>query len=190
MIDTLLDHVDGARARSPWERWGLAPREYGLATLHRPSLVDDPTLLAQTVEHLVALSDAFPIVFPVHPRTVERIKASGLDDALSRSRVVVTEPLGYREFLGLEAEAAFVLTDSGGIQEETSVLGVRCFTLRDSTERPVTIELGTNMLLGARPERIADIPALLREAVPNEPIPLWDGGAGDRAAAVIAAFLG
>jgi len=135
-------------------------------------------------------SQAFPIVFPVHPRTVERIAASGLDESLSRSRVVVAEPLGYEEFLGLEAEAAFVITDSGGIQEETSVLGVRCFTLRDTTERPVTIELGTNMLLGARPERIAEIPALLREPVPNEPIPLWDGRAGERAAAVLREFLG
>ena len=188
MIDTLLDHVDGARARSPWDRWALARREYGLATLHRPSLVDEPELLARAVEQLVALSEHFPVVFPVHPRTAARLAASGLGDLLARSRVVVADALGYEEFLGLEAEAAFVLTDSGGVQEETSALGVRCFTLRDSTERPVTIDLGTNMLLGAHPERIGEIPALLRIPVPNQPIPLWDGGAGERAAAVLLDF--
>jgi UDP-N-acetylglucosamine 2-epimerase (non-hydrolysing) len=189
MIDTLLEYVEGARARRPWERWGVAPREYALVTLHRPSLVDDPLLLAEAVEQLVALSRTFPVVFPVHPRTAERLVASGVDDAISRSRVAVTEPLGYVEFLGLEAEAAFVLSDSGGIQEETAALGVRCFTLRDTTERPVTVELGTNVLLGAAPERIREIPALLEEPVPNEPIPLWDGRAGARAAAVLLDFL-
>jgi len=189
MIDTLLAHVDAARTKEPWARWALVPRGYGLVTLHRPALVDDLELLTLTVQQLISLATDIPIVFPVHPRTADRLAASSLDTALEGSNVTLTEPLGYDDFLGLEAEAAFVLTDSGGVQEETSVLGVRCFTLRDNTERPVTVELGTNVVLGARPERIAEIPSLLKQPVPNKPIPLWDGHAGERAATVLLDFL-
>src|SRR5205823_10927241 len=110
-----------------------------------------------------------PLVFPVHPRTHERL------GALELPGVHLTPPLGYLEFLGLEAGARFVLTDSGGVQEETSALGVPCFTLRDTTERPVTVELGTNTVLGARPDRITEIPELLEHPRTAMPIPLWDG---------------
>ena len=180
MIDSLLAHVEAARAHAPWERFALEPRGYGLVTLHRPALVDDPEVLATAVDALEELARTAPLVFPVHPRT-----------RLPRTpeNVVVTEPLGYLDFLGLEAEAQFILTDSGGIQEETSVLGVPCFTLRDNTERPVTVDLGTNAVLGLRPERIADIPELLADTRPPQPIPLWDGHAGERAAAALAEFL-
>ena len=189
MIDSLLEHLPRARALEPWSGLGLDPGGYGLVTLHRPSLVDNAELLRATAEGLAALGVESPLVFPVHPRTRSRLAAVGLDEILTSSGVVLTEPLGYLTFLGLESEAAFVLTDSGGVQEETSALGVRCFTLRDSTERPVTIESGTNILLGARPHRILDVPELLSEPASHHPIPLWDGHAGERAAEVLAGFL-
>jgi UDP-N-acetylglucosamine 2-epimerase (non-hydrolysing) len=189
MIDSLLTHLPRARESQPWTELGLAPGGYGLVTLHRPALVDDPELLRETAEGLAALGRTIPLVFPVHPRTRQRLVSQELSELLQRSRVMLTDPLGYLAFLGLEAEAAFVLTDSGGVQEEAAALGVRCFTLRDSTERPVTIEYGRNLLLGARPDRIADIPGLLGEAPTAQPIPLWDGKAGERAARVVAGFL-
>ncbi len=187
MIDSLFQHLDAARARHPWRRFGLDEQEYALVTLHRPALVDDPELLAATVSALGDLARSFPVVFPTHPRTRGRMERQGLVEALENSRVHVSEPLGYLDFLGLEAGARVVVTDSGGVQEETSVLGVPCFTIRDTTERPITFELGTNTVLGARPERIAEIPLLLDASppAPHGPIPLWDGHAGGRAAAVI-----
>jgi UDP-N-acetylglucosamine 2-epimerase (non-hydrolysing) len=190
MVDSLRAHVEAARAAAPWSTFGLAAREYGLVTLHRPGLVDDPELLRAAVDALVTLAESVPLLFPAHPRTVERLAAAGLRDTVERSSVVLAPPLGYLDFLGLEAEAQFVLTDSGGVQEETSALGVPCFTLRDRTERPVTVELGTNTVIGLSPARIAEIPALIEESRPGVPIPLWDGQAGERAATVLAAFVG
>ncbi len=189
MIDSLLKHVEAARAARPYDALGVEPGGYGLVTLHRPALVDDADMLRATVEMLIELADDTPLVFPVHPRTVERLASAGLTTALERSRVSLTPPLGYLAFLGLEAEARFALTDSGGVQEETSALGVPCFTLRDSTERPVTVEFGTNTLLGLNPERIREIPAHLERRPPLTPIPLWDGQAGLRSAKVLATFL-
>jgi UDP-N-acetylglucosamine 2-epimerase (non-hydrolysing) len=185
MIDSLLEHVRAARAAAPWRKLGVEPGRYGLVTLHRPSLVEDPDLLRETIEALNGLAQDRPVVFPVHPRTRMRLDELAVDT----SRLVLTAPLGYRDFLGLEAEAQFVLTDSGGIQEETSALGIPCFTLRDTTERPITVEFGTNTLLGLRPDRIGEIAALFDERRPARTIPLWDGEAGGRAAAVLAAAL-
>jgi UDP-N-acetylglucosamine 2-epimerase (non-hydrolysing) len=162
-----------------------------LLTLHRPALVDDDVVLRVAVDELRRLARTTPLVFPVHPRTRRRLELSGVDlGALHSDGVVVTEPLGYLEFLGLEARAAFVVTDSGGVQEETSALGVRCFTLRESTERPVTVDLGTNTILGARPERLRQIPKLLRVERPAHAIPYWDGEAGVRAAAIFSDYVG
>jgi len=160
--------------------------------LHRPALVDDPHLLRQTVDALTDLGKLLPVIFPVHPRTEARLAAAGLDpERLGKSGLKICPPLGYLDFLALEAKAAFVLTDSGGVQEETSALGVRCFTLRDTTERPVTVELGTNLILGMDPDRIRTIPQLLSDVVrPAGEIPLWDGKAGGRAAEIIDALLG
>jgi len=189
MIDSLFAHLDRSLEGRPWARLGVEPGEYGLVTLHRPSLVDDSELLARTVARLVELSTRYPIVFPIHPRTLRRLEAQSLDRAFEDGRLVVTEPLGYADFLGLEARAAFVLTDSGGVQEETSALDVPCFTLRDGTERPVTVERGTNTLLGRLPERIAEIPALLAQPSAAQEIPGWDGHAGERAAAVLTSWL-
>jgi UDP-N-acetylglucosamine 2-epimerase (non-hydrolysing) len=185
MIDSLLRHVDAARGRRPWESLDLEPESYALVTLHRPALVDDDATLRAVADGLVALQQAMPVVFPAHPRTRNRLDTLDLVHTLETAGVRLVPPLGYLEFLGLEAAARVVVTDSGGVQEETSALGVPCFTLRDSTERPVTLELGTNVLLGARPERLAEVPSLLPASPPGQAIPLWDGAAGPRAAAAL-----
>ena len=190
MIDSLLAHVEAARGAAPWAALGIEPGTYGLVTLHRPALVDDERLLLETVAALIALAEIGPVVFPAHPRTAARLTVLGVDSRLAQSGVSITPPLGYLEFLGLEAEARYLLTDSGGVQEETSALGVACFTLRSTTERPVTVELGTNTLLGLEPERILEIPGLLAAGSRGGPIPLWDGHAGERAASVIFEFVG
>jgi UDP-N-acetylglucosamine 2-epimerase (non-hydrolysing) len=136
-------------------------------------------------EGLRALTEEVPVIFPVHPRTRARIETLGAT-VVASERLMLVEPLGYLPFLGLQARARFVLTDSGGVQEETSALGTPCFTLRDSTERPITISLGTNVLLGAQPERIADITARAAgDLGTRASIPLWDGKAGPRAAAAL-----
>jgi UDP-N-acetylglucosamine 2-epimerase (non-hydrolysing) len=183
MIDTLLANVDAARGLEAWREFGLKPGEYALVTLHRPALVDAPELLARTVDALDDLAATLPVVFPVHPRTQRMLEALG-----RRPAAVLVPPLPYRAFLSLEAEAAAVITDSGGIQEETTVLGVPCFTLRDNTERPETLQ-GTNTLLGLEPEALRDIPALLAEHKPGRIPPLWDGHAGERAADAVEQLL-
>jgi UDP-N-acetylglucosamine 2-epimerase (non-hydrolysing) len=190
MIDSVLSHLPAALDRQPWEELGVEQGGYGLVTLHRPALVDDQDLLSRTVDALVDLASTLPVVFPVHPRTEARLSSTGRDQAdLREAGVKLCPPLGYFDFLGLEAKAAFVLTDSGGLQEETSVLGVRCFTLRDTTERPVTVELGTNTILGAAPEKVREIPDLLSDNRAPREIPFWDGHAGRRVADLVIRFL-
>ncbi len=187
MIDSVFEHLQRALELEPWAEHELVPGTYALVTLHRPALVDDPRLLAATLAALRELGDQIPTIFPVHPRTRARIADLGLDDSVGRLRLI--EPIGYLPFLGLQARARLILTDSGGIQEEASALGVPCFTLRDSTERPVTVTHGTNTLLGARPERISEIVDLVSTARTTTSIPLWDGHAGDRAAEALLAYL-
>jgi UDP-N-acetylglucosamine 2-epimerase (non-hydrolysing) len=179
MIDTLAAMRQAIAAQDSPARHGLHDGDYLVVTLHRPALVDGP-LLAEAMSQLVELSETIPVVFPVHPRTRSAIEALQLDATLRG--ITLLQPLGYLEFLGLVASAAGVLTDSGGIQEETTYLGVPCFTLRDNTERPVTCELGTNVLLGLAPERIANVPALLAEGRDREYSipPFWDGAAAPR----------
>jgi UDP-N-acetylglucosamine 2-epimerase (non-hydrolysing) len=181
MIDTLLANVDAARALETWRELEVEPRRYLLVTLHRPSLVDVPDLLAHTIAALDDVAETLPVIFPVHPRTRRNL----VGDV---AKLRFTEPLPYRQFLSLEAEAAAVLTDSGGIQEETTVLDVPCFTLRDNTERPETLD-GTNTLLGLDPETVRTIPERL--ASPKRgPVPeLWDGRAGERAADAVERLL-
>jgi len=181
MIDTLRASEDAALALEAWREFGLEPGGYVLVTLHRPSLVDDADLLAQTMAALDDVAESLPVIFPVHPRTRRNLDGS--------TRVLLTEPLPYRQFLSLEAKAAAVVTDSGGIQEETTVLRVPCFTLRQNTERPITIELGTNRLLGLEPERLREVPTLLADPKPGQIPPLWDGKAGERAAEAIERLL-
>jgi UDP-N-acetylglucosamine 2-epimerase (non-hydrolysing) len=192
MIDSVLRYLPAAVARRPWLSLGVEPSGYALVTLHRPALVDDPDLLRRMMNALASLVRRLPIVFPVHPRTEARLLEAGLDpERLGEKGIRLCSPLGYLDFLALEAKAAIVVTDSGGIQEETSALGVRCFTLRDTTERPITIECGTNTVLGVDPAQVRRIPQILDEEEnrPVRQIPLWDGRAGHRAATVIAEFL-
>jgi UDP-N-acetylglucosamine 2-epimerase (non-hydrolysing) len=179
MIDTLVALEGRIRERGAATGLGLEPGSYLLVTLHRPALVDGP-LLFEAMERLSEVGREMPVVFPVHPRTRKML------DGGSYSGVTLADPVGYLDFLSLETDAAAVLTDSGGIQEETTYLGIPCFTLRDNTERPVTIRAGTNTLLGLDPRRIAEIPELLRAADnrPGAP-PLWDGRAAERVADIL-----
>ena len=191
MIDSVFRHLPAAKARRTWVSLGVEPHRYALVTLHRPALVDDPHLLRRIVNALSGLASRLPIVFPVHPRTEGRLLEAGLGrERLRETGITLCPAVGYLDFLALEAEAAVVLTDSGGVQEETSALGVRCFTLRDTTERPITVEHGTNTVLGVDPEQVGRIPELLETELRTvREIPLWDGQAGPRAATVIAAFV-
>jgi UDP-N-acetylglucosamine 2-epimerase (non-hydrolysing) len=184
MIDSLVLMEPSFRALEAWRRFRLRSGDYLLVTLHRPALVDGPRLI-EVLDRLGALSRELPVVFPVHPRTRKMI--DGLPVA---GGVMLTDPLGYLDFLSLEADAAAVLTDSGGVQEETTYLGVPCFTLRDNTERPITIRRGTNTLLGLDPVRIDDILPTLRIAMPRPAPPaLWDGRAAERVADVVVSAL-
>jgi UDP-N-acetylglucosamine 2-epimerase (non-hydrolysing) len=187
MIDSLVamrERIDECGAP---EARGLSRGQYLVVTLHRPNLVDGP-LLADAVAQLAAVSEALEVVFPVHPRTRASLELMGVDVVSERLRLI--EPVGYVEFLSLVAGSVGVLTDSGGIQEETTYLGVPCFTLRANTERPITVSMGTNTLLGLDPARIADVPALLAEARQREAQvpPLWDGHAAQRIVDVLARF--
>ncbi len=185
MIDSLRRMLGAAHAASPLGRLGLEARGYALVTLHRPALVDDRDALLAVLAALDEIAARLPIVFPIHPRTRERLQRAGAPD----TRVKLLEPLSYLEFLALQASARLVITDSGGVQEETSALGVPCVTYRTSTERPVTIALGTNRLVGTDPGALVQACGELLSSTPSfEPaaIPLWDGCAGSRAAARIA----
>jgi UDP-N-acetylglucosamine 2-epimerase (non-hydrolysing) len=181
MIDTLFATHESAIELAAWDELGVERGGYLLVTLHRPALVDDPELLVRTVRALESVAERIPVVFPMHPRTRARLENLGLRP----QRLLLTDPLPYRHFLSLEAGAGGVVTDSGGVQEETTALGVPCFTLRNNTERPVTITHGSNVLLGLDPDRIAEIPDLIGEPRELGVPPLWDGCAGVRAAAAI-----
>jgi UDP-N-acetylglucosamine 2-epimerase (non-hydrolysing) len=182
MIDSLVAVEERFRNTNAASALGVRPGDYLLVTLHRPALVDGP-LLADVIGRLDDLSRELPVLFPVHPRTRKMMEGMGLKPAAA---VQLTEPVSYLEFLSLEADAGAVLTDSGGVQEETTYLNVPCFTLRDSTERPVTVRKGTNTLLGLEPERIDEIlPSLIQPKTVTEPPQLWDGRAAERVADVL-----
>jgi UDP-N-acetylglucosamine 2-epimerase (non-hydrolysing) len=189
MIDTLLRFRGAAGARRTPERFGVDRRPYAVLTLHRPKNVDEPGQLERVLDAALELSREHPVVFPVHPRTRQRLEGTKLLRRLdAEPSFIQTEPLGYLDFLGLIEAAQLVLTDSGGIQEETTVLGVACLTLRESTERPVTVTHGTNTVVGT------DAGLILSEArkafatgVPERARPdLWDGDAGKRIVEVLA----
>ena len=180
MIDSLVAVEPLIREADVAARFGCDRGGYLLVTLHRPSLVDTP-LLEEVLVRLDRIAERLPVLFPVHPRTRKMMTG------MSVGRVHVVDPVPYLEFLSLEADAAAVLTDSGGVQEETTHLGVPCFTLRDNTERPVTVRCGTNTVLGLDPARIDDIlPALDRPRDLTARPPLWDGAAAARIADVLA----
>lgn len=181
MIDTLLRNLSRAREACAPQRYGLNGSRYAVVTLHRPSNVDEADQLAEIYAALDALAAEMPVLFPIHPRTSKNAERFGL--RLARARAL--PPLGYLELLGLMSSAALVLTDSGGVQEETTALGVPCLTLRENTERPITIEEGTNTLVPVR-TRAAILAAAEVSGGKQGRIPeLWDGRAGERAAAAI-----
>ena len=198
MIDTLLGHLP--RAVPPEQTLALAPDPkiflgsasgYALLTLHRPSNVDEPRVLKRMLETLRQVSDDLPIVFPIHPRTSARIEQAGQNALLDTPRIWQLPPLSYLEMLGLMAKARLVLTDSGGIQEETTALGVPCITLRENTERPITVDQGTNTVVGSNPAHIkAAVADVLASGGKAGRIPeLWDGTASQRIKAVLLDWL-
>jgi UDP-N-acetylglucosamine 2-epimerase (non-hydrolysing) len=185
MVDSLLSSLERSQRSTVRADLGLDGR-YGLVTLHRPYLVDSPDRLRSVLAALADIAEQLPLVFPVHPRTRARIHDNGLDAVAGR--ICFTDPVGYLDFLSLQAGSSLVLTDSGGIQEETTVLGIPCLTLRENTERPITLTQGTNTLVGLDPERIREVAfaKLASTGVPARP-PLWDGHTAERIAAVLAA---
>jgi len=188
MIDTLMKFRGKAAQTGVLERLGLKRKNYAVATLHRPSNVDGIEHLASLMNMLMELSRHLPVVFPVHPRTRTRLQDAGL---IERG-VLLTEPLGYLDFLHLIDEARLVLTDSGGIQEETTILQVPCLTMRENTERPITIEQGTNRLVGTNPEDILQAALETLNAPPQFLMPpeFWDGKASARILDVLERSLG
>jgi len=189
MIDTLTQHLPTARTLNVPIRMGLVPRRYAVLTLHRPSNVDDPSVLARILGAIAEIARMLPIVFPVHPRTRQQAAATGLGPLLEETPgLLPTDPLGYLEFLSLTSEARLVLTDSGGLQEETTVLGIPCLTLRENTERPITVTHGTNVLVGTDPAAIVReaARALNREpGLPHAAPELWDGRTAERIVAAV-----
>jgi UDP-N-acetylglucosamine 2-epimerase (non-hydrolysing) len=192
MIDTLLQHRELA-ARSPildqlhLRQNGSGAKTYGVLTLHRPSNVDDPRLLRGILTAVNTIATDFPVFFPVHPRARKNIESFGLGHFLSQvtpasSGIVPLDPLGYLDFLNMNDHARLVLTDSGGVQEETTVLGVPCLTLRENTERPATVDSGTNRVVGVDPDNIVAVATevLLQPARSARRPPLWDGQAAPR----------
>jgi UDP-N-acetylglucosamine 2-epimerase (non-hydrolysing) len=191
MIDTLLKHRDKAQDLGTFERFGLEPGQYVAMTMHRPGNVDEKSTLQGILEVLKRLSHDIPIFFPIHPRTAKMISQFGLDDYVSTipkdgkklgPGVWVTDPLGYLDFLNVNMHSRLVLTDSGGLQEETTVLGIPCVTMRPNTERPITCEMGTNLIVGNDPQLIESaVCKILAGGIGEHRIPpKWDGKVGQR----------
>lgn len=192
MIDVLLAQLPAARALKQPEAMGLSPGQYTVWTMHRPSNVDEPAQLASLVKSMTRIAARLPVVFPVHPRTKARLESAGLWQSLEKSSGVrLTPPLGYLEFLGLTSQARLIVTDSGGLQEESAVLEIPCLTLRQNTERPVTVSAGTSTLVGsdvALLERLVDDILAGRYKQGKAP-ELWDGRAGERVGTEVVRFL-
>jgi len=187
MIDTLVGLLP--RAKELWpalqNQYGLTPDGFGLITLHRPSNVDDPGMLNRIVQTLHEIAQHIPLVFPIHPRTLRRMQDSGLQN--THPGICIVEPFGYLDFIATQANAAFVITDSGGIQEETTYLGIPCLTVRENTERPVTVTQGTNTLVGQDMEMLRNcVMDILDGRGKSGVVPqLWDGKASERIADIV-----
>ncbi len=188
MIDTLLKHKEQARKSNILNVLNLEQQNYAIITLHRPSNVDDPIMLKEITDALKEISLKIPLLFPVHPRTKNSIEK--LDGDFNEN-ITFCDPLGYFDFLKVMSNARFMLTDSGGIQEETTVLGIPCLTIRDNTERPVTVSQGTNILVGTRKENIVqEAEDILKGNTRNSMIPeFWDGKAAERIVEILAPSL-
>lgn len=189
MIDSLLRFLPRAKVLRAHERFGLEHGNYCLVTLHRPSNVDDRQALRQLLELLGRIGQRLPVLFPIHPRTRKMIDEFGLRH--ERPGLQLSEPIGYLEFVGLQEGARLVLTDSGGIQEETTVLGVPCLTLRANTERPVTVTCGTNRVVGQDPAVIwREVESILAAPMPERRVPEgWDGKAARRVVSAVLDFI-
>ena len=188
MIDTLLKNLEKAEKQDILDRLGVAPGEYCAMTMHRPSNVDAPEVLSGLVGCFEKIQEKIKIVFPAHPRTLKKLNDSGLMDRVrAMPNFILTDPVNYHEMLRLNKDARFVLTDSGGLQEETTVLRVPCITMRNNTERPATCEIGTNEVVGNRPEKILDaVERVLAGNWKKGQIPdKWDGRAGERIVGVM-----
>jgi UDP-N-acetylglucosamine 2-epimerase (non-hydrolysing) len=194
MIDTLVKHRQMASTMDLCARMGLTPGGYATMTLHRPGNVDDPQILAGLLEALATIAKQLPIIFPIHPRTKKMAEQFGLGHYLNSGDKIegiwCTEPLGYLEFLHLNMNARLVLTDSGGLQEETTVLGVPCITIRPNTERPITCSEGTNVLVGNDPQKVLDAAAAILHgpALSGRVPEKWDGKAAERIVEVLLKF--
>jgi UDP-N-acetylglucosamine 2-epimerase (non-hydrolysing) len=188
MIDTLRRHLPMARLERIRDRIPVEDGGYAVLTLHRPSNVDRAETLREILEAVRHVAERMPVVFPVHPRTRCRLQEFQLDDELDGT--ILTEPLGYIDFLSLTSHARVILTDSGGLQEESTALGIPCLTLRENTERPITVTDGTNRVVGTHTADIlAGFDLALSATAPNRIPDLWDGHAADRIARVIHEFL-
>jgi UDP-N-acetylglucosamine 2-epimerase (non-hydrolysing) len=198
MIDTLLSHRSKAEESSILEEFGAEKGGYTLLTLHRPANVDSAGTLTGLLDAVQELSQVCPVIFPCHPRTLAVIEKHRLlgrldqEGALKRGRIRACAPLGYLDFIKLVGNSRLVLTDSGGLQEETTILGVPCLTLRENTERPVTVTHGTNEIVGVRRDRIVEsglkklsVHAEISKTLP----PLWDGRASERIVGHLASAL-
>ena len=188
MIDTLVYLLPAVERSNATKRLCLKPKGYGLVTLHRPSNVDEPVMLRQLMGALAQIATDLPLIFPVHPRTRQKLAALSLP--MGDPRLQFVDPLGYLDFLALQRDATVVITDSGGVQEETTYLGVPCLTVRENTERPVTVTLGTNTLVGHDLDRLRkETQSILCGEIRQSHIPpLWDGKASERIADVIASW--
>lgn len=185
MIDSLLSNLERARSSMARAQLDLEGRTYAVLTLHRPSNVDEAAAFGRILDAIEKIAVRTPIVFPAHPRTRKAISELGLEKRIAgMNGVQMIEPLGYLDFLHVMSGAGLVLTDSGGIQEETTVLGIPCITLRKNTERPITVELGTNVIAGSDPVKIVKAAEVALGALPSKAShtipPLWDGRTADR----------
>jgi len=188
MIDTLMWLLPRAKSRDTLKQYDLKPGEYGVVTLHRPGNVDTPETLAPLVDVLIETSRRLPLVFPVHPRTIERLKRFGLAERLeSAEGIVQLPPLGYLDFLSLTSQAKVIVTDSGGLQEESTVLGIPCLTARPNTERPCTVEEGSSTLVGNDADLLRSCLASVLEGTYKKGhcSKLWDGHAAERIAKIL-----
>ncbi|MEZ5346533.1 MAG: UDP-N-acetylglucosamine 2-epimerase (non-hydrolyzing) [Pyrinomonadaceae bacterium] len=184
MIDSLFRNLEFAKASEIRQKQDITDKDYAVLTLHRPSNVDDKEIFTGLIDALSGISQKLPVVFPAHPRTTSRIEEFGFSEKIRNSNIRIIEPLGYLDFLNLMSGAKLVLTDSGGLQEETTALGIPCLTLRENTERPITIEMGTNVLVGTDPEKIKRTASEILSDdnfTQNAKIPpLWDGKTAGR----------
>ncbi|MGH8014968.1 MAG: non-hydrolyzing UDP-N-acetylglucosamine 2-epimerase [Candidatus Zixiibacteriota bacterium] len=191
MIDSLLNNLEKSESSPILNKLAIQPKKFATITLHRPANVDNCETLKGLLNVIRSVGKKLPIVFPCHPRTKRRIEEFGLLPEVPNGNVRVIEPLGYLDFLKLQSNSKIVLTDSGGVQEETTFLKIPCLTIRENTERPVTVDVGTNVLCGSDPNRIVDVAsAILDGHEKKSEVPeLWDGAASGRIAGILKAVL-